>query len=230
MTGAQDTFPWMSVISSLLAGSLGGLGTVYGLSKWLGNLIIERRKVDYAKELEGVKADYAKELEQLKDALEQEQNKIKAQLERSVFVTRAHFETEFQAMKDIFKLLSEANVRIHDTRPSSEGEYVHLTKGEVLGLVEEKRSQLVDSCKSLVAAVDSLYPFLVPEIYEALHRCIKTMKSEIWEIDNTRSQALSQDWRDQAHKHKVEFRIGFHIVARLMRKRIQMLTVIPGSH
>ncbi len=58
MIVAQITFSWVNAISSLVAGSLGGLGTVYGLSKWLGNLIIERRKAEYAKELEGVRDDY----------------------------------------------------------------------------------------------------------------------------------------------------------------------------
>ena len=52
--------------------------------------------------MESVKASYAKDLEVFKDSLLQEQRRIQALVERSIFVTRAQFDTEFNAMKDIF--------------------------------------------------------------------------------------------------------------------------------
>jgi maltooligosyltrehalose synthase len=92
---------WLTAIESLAAGALGGLGTVYGLSRFLGNLWLEKQK-----------ARYSIELEEFKNQLLKEQKRIQAEIDSSVFVTRAHFETEFSAMKDIFKALADVKMAL----------------------------------------------------------------------------------------------------------------------
>ncbi len=97
---------WGTAIESLVVGGLGGWGTVQGLSRHLGD-----------RWLEGLKAKYSKELEEYKATLEKKQKQVQAEIDTSVFVTRAHFETEFQSMKDLFKVLSDVLLCVNGLRP-----------------------------------------------------------------------------------------------------------------
>ncbi len=80
---------WITALEGFVTGTLGGVAAVFGLSKYLGELWLERQKVQYSKELE-----------EFKDGLQQEQKRLQSRIDRSVFVTRAHFETEFTAMRE----------------------------------------------------------------------------------------------------------------------------------
>src|SRR6266849_9943656 len=95
----------------MLGGAIGGSATVYGLSRWLGDVWLGRL-------LEKEKAKYAREIEQLKAGFAQELEHYRAQLERSIFVTRVHFETEFEAYKTVFAKLAEMRLRFGELRPS----------------------------------------------------------------------------------------------------------------
>jgi hypothetical protein len=54
--------------------------------------------------VEKVKARYATELETFKDSLLKDQKRIQARIDRSVFVSRAQFDTEFNATKRYFQI------------------------------------------------------------------------------------------------------------------------------
>jgi hypothetical protein len=46
---------WITALENLIGGALGGMAIVFGLSKWLGTMWLEKQKARYSKELEGFK-------------------------------------------------------------------------------------------------------------------------------------------------------------------------------
>ena len=101
----MDWSSFLNAVEVIVGGAVGGTATVTFLSRYLGEAwlgrILEKEKARYAKEIENLKAEFAKELEH-----------YRAQLDRSTFVTRAHFETEFTAMKEVSQCLSQGKRRI----------------------------------------------------------------------------------------------------------------------
>lgn len=108
-------------LGALASGGIGGALMVTGLSRWLGDVwlgrILGREKAKYDQQLEQLRAGYAEKLEGYKDALDRSKNLLQAQIERSVFVTRAHFETEFEAYKKICEDLAEVRLLMTAMHP-----------------------------------------------------------------------------------------------------------------
>jgi hypothetical protein len=106
----MDWSTWIKAGEVIFGGALGGTAAVLGLSRWLGDVwlgrIVEKERAKYTKEIENLKARFAQELE-----------KYRAQLDRSIFVTRAHFETELAAYKQIFDGLGEVHLAMTGMRP-----------------------------------------------------------------------------------------------------------------
>jgi hypothetical protein len=111
----------LHLVGALVGGGVGGTLTVTGLSRWLGDVwlgrILEKEKAKYGRELEQLRASFAEKLEWYKDALDRSKTLLQARIESSVFVTRAHFETEFGAYKKVFE---ERNAR-RQTEDSGRG-------------------------------------------------------------------------------------------------------------
>lgn len=93
-----------------VSGAICGSAAATGLARWLGERwlgkLLEQEKAKYARELESLKADFAQELEH-----------YRAQLDRSIFVTRAQFETEFTAMKEVSQCLSSVKIAVRNLYP-----------------------------------------------------------------------------------------------------------------
>jgi hypothetical protein len=103
-----------SWLSGAVSGALCAPIAVAGLARrfgdyWLGRLL-EKEKTKYAKEMEHMKANFSQELE-----------RYRPQLDRSIFVTRAHFETEFTAMKEISQQLSQVKISFLKLHPIEYG-------------------------------------------------------------------------------------------------------------
>ena len=98
---------WLTVLYGFLGGAAGTLVILWAASRWLASLLLERYK-----------GSLNRELETLKNKLQQEQKQIQARIDSSVYVTRAHFETEFNAMKELFGLLSTTRLLLPIPRAS----------------------------------------------------------------------------------------------------------------
>jgi hypothetical protein len=46
---------WTTLIDGIAGGALGGIGTVFALSRWLGSVWLEKQKAGYSKKLEEFK-------------------------------------------------------------------------------------------------------------------------------------------------------------------------------
>jgi hypothetical protein len=91
-----------TILENLATGLLGGVGGGVGLLLFL---------------LERTKAKWNRELEQFKDNLNTEQPRYQAQRDRSIFVSRAHFDSEFRAIKEVHQCLSEVKIPFRSFDP-----------------------------------------------------------------------------------------------------------------
>ena len=83
---------------------------VGALSAFLGKRMLQRQTQDHNKELEQLKAGYAAELEAYKSELDRSKTRFQAEVDRTILVTKVHFQTEFDALKQIFEKLSELKI------------------------------------------------------------------------------------------------------------------------
>jgi len=206
----MDSSLLLNAVEVVFGGALGGTAAVFGLSHWLGEVwlgrILEKEKAKYAKEIESLKAGFAQELEH-----------YRAQLDRSIFVTRAHFETEFTAMKEVSQCLSEVKVAFLKLHPVQAG----------TTMSDAERTQSIDS---LQKATDKYHEkleewavFLEPALYDEFDRCYGAAEAE---------------WKRLKANHSEPDRAGtvtyfwkaYGQASQMVRDRIKSLAVMPGSH
>ncbi len=92
---------WREILSGGVAGAI-----VSALWNFVSRFFLQRDQ-----------AGLTNELARLKDDLERAQKRTQAEIDRSVFVTRAHFESEFEAMKQVFSCLSQVRLAMESLRP-----------------------------------------------------------------------------------------------------------------
>jgi hypothetical protein len=221
---------WLKAIEGLVTGALGGLATVYGLSKWLGNLWLEKQKAKYSKELEEFKAKFSKELEEFKDKLLQQQKRIQAEIDRSVLVTRAHFETEFDSMKTIFKALSQTRLYLNGVRPTNDDSPNGETVEDKNKRFNSRLALLQDAYNSLLELSEATSAFYPIELYEAVGGCLKAARWEIQSIRvNMGYEPFSNKWYQQGSENRAEFGKAYDQAVTVIRDRISRLAVLPAS-
>jgi hypothetical protein len=197
---------------------LGGVGTIYGLSKWLGSMWLEKQK-----------ARYSKELEEFKDGLQKEQKRLQAGIDHSVLVTRAHFETEFAAMKSLFQCLSDIRLRISGVRPTGfsiepAGED-ELSKRKRLF---ERLGELQVAYNELVKQQEALSPFYPQELFEAADECAKATRMEIHQVQMTPVDPKEIQWYKDGIDNCERFTKAYNRASQVIRERISRLTVLPS--
>lgn len=208
---------WITALENLATGALGGLATVYGLSRWLGNVWLEKQK-----------AKYSQELEQFKDQLLKEQKRIQAEIDSSVFVTRAHFETEFSAMKDIFKALAEVKMALGSFR-----NYNAADRARAQGIIENFQAnleRLEAGDKTLLSRMEELGAFYLPDLYDEVNRCHIAVEFEVTRlrnlvIDEIRDRLMT----DEGLANHNEFGRHYSQASQIIRNRLTKLAVLPGS-
>jgi hypothetical protein len=151
-----------SVALAVLA-SLGGGGLIVAsLSSWLGNVWASRI-------LEKDRAKYATEIERLKADLDRATRQFQGEIEKTLFVTKTHFETEFQILREIWQEVSVVRASMAQLRPKTGIVDVRQTKEE--RLAECFQVYVLDVLR-LIHTVDHNSPFYPKEIYETLDQLI----------------------------------------------------------
>jgi hypothetical protein len=149
----------LSWLISAVMGAIGGSAAVLGLARWLGDRwlgrILEKEKAKYARELEGLKAGFAQELEH-----------YRAELDRLTFVTRAHFDTEFTAMKEVSQCLSAVKIAVRKLYP---------IEIQVPGVIDIDRAKQVAELQSanekFREKLEEWAVFLEPKLYDEFDHC-----------------------------------------------------------
>ena len=222
---------WAHILAALIGGGIGGAATVTALSRWLGDLwlgrILAREKARYDKELEELRARYTQELTEHKNALERSKNVLQARIDRSTFVTRAHFETEFEAYKKIFEDVAEVRLTMSAMHPilrvSPEGE----TREDRAKELSSDIRKLSEFHNKAVRTVENLAPFYPEEIFEKLEKCLQVVRIEILSVQTAGDRTFSSEWRSEGEQRVDQFMRAYRQVSEAVRQRIATLAILP---
>lgn len=170
------------------------------------------------------KSELDKEFEKYRDKLEQGRRRVEADLGQRTYVSKAQFDTEFNAIKEIFAALGKVRLSFNGLRP-----FVDWIPDE-----EEPRLQLVSArlghfrplLDALITTVESAYPFVPDDIYEQLEICMRTGMIEAKHIEQSGAKALSPSgYQDGTRQHK-EFTTAYFAASKLVRERVKRLSEI----
>jgi hypothetical protein len=216
----MEAASWAGIVEGLFGGIAGAIGTVFGLSRWLG-------KVWAGRILEGEKQEYRKELEQIKAQYAQELTLLRAEIERRVFVTRVQFETEFVAYKQVFEALAQVRLAIEATRPMLSVSPMGETEEDRKRKLAERLRELMDAYNKLVNAIENQRPFYPSQLYSHLMECLKAANLETMDIQTAGNETFTFKWYEEGAKRREEFMAAYTSVSDAIRSRIETLALLP---
>jgi hypothetical protein len=173
-------------------------------------------------------ADFTAKLAKLEHDFQRSQSQAQAEIDRSVFVTRAHFETEFESMKDVFSCLTEVRFAINGVRPMVSLEPADETKDEKLKRLFERLKTLMISHDKLLATYEAKAPFYTEELYVAVDKCYRAARMEIDSIRAAGKNALDYDEYSKGYQNQNKFSEGYFDSVTIIRNRISKLAILPG--
>jgi hypothetical protein len=198
---------WLTIVGSVVGGALGGSAAVFGLSRFLGDLWLEKQK-----------ARYSKELEEFRDSLHQQQARMQAEIDRSVFVTRAHFETEFLAMKEVSQCLAEIKIVYRLLNPSDASKRVPSQEHV------QNVARLSAANDAFLERLEAWAAFLEPDLYDEFDHCHIGANEELKRLKANRED----DSREKAQNAEYFWR-AYRNACQKVRDRIKSLAVLPGT-
>ena len=207
----------ISTLTGILSGGVAG-AVISAIWNHLSKLSLQRNE-----------ANFTAKLATLEHAFQRSQSQAQAEIDRSVFVTRAHFETEFEAMKDIFSCLSEVRLAINGIRPMFSLEPAGESEDEKFKRFSERLKTLMMATDKLLATSEAKAPFYTEELYDSTSDCWRAAVTEINCIRGAGKDALSMDGYVQAEKNRSKFSEGYSNSVRIIRKRISRLVILPGN-
>ena len=214
----MDSNWWLTFVGSFTTGLLGGAAAVAGAAKFLGRWWLEKQK-----------ARYAQELEEFRHKLHQQSSRIQAEIDRSVFVTRAHFETEFSAMKEVFAKLAEVRLQISALRPFFGVQPANDTRDTRLKRLADQLQRFSAAYNELLATTENLKPFYPESIHAAVEECRRAAHAEIVQIQTAGDQSFTTDWYSNGDDNITRFLTAYNSVTDLMRQRISQLAIVRDT-
>ena len=205
------SFP--TFFTSLLGSGVTAWLVVKGLSGHLAERLLARYK-----------SDLDKEFESYRDTLEQGRKRIEAELGHRTYVSKAQFDTEFNAIKDIFAALGKLRLSFNGLRPFLD--WTPAEEGGKVKLISARLNHFTERFNVLVDAVESVYPFVSEQIYEQLEMCIRAGQIEIQHIQRSGAEALSPEGYDDGEKQQEKFTTAYFAAAKLVRQRFSHLSQI----
>lgn len=205
---------WLTVLQDL-----GAFAIASGLLTWLIRKLVSQ---SLARDLEAFKAGLTR-------ATAIDLESYRAQLDRSIFVTRAQFETEFEAYKRLFEGVGEVRLAIAGTRPVMNVTRPSDTREDRLRDLNERLNLLIEAHNKAVKTVEHLSPFYPQDIYVKLEQCLTAARGEIADIQTGGDETLSFGWHQQGQKRRDEFFAAYNALSEAIRQRISALAIIPRS-
>ena len=201
--------PMISIftLTGLLSGGAGG-AVVSAIWNHVSKLLLQRRE-----------AEITAKLATLEHEFQSSQKQRQAQIDRSLFVTRAHFETEFESMKDVFACLSEVRLAINAVRPMASLEPAGESEEEKLKRLSDRLKALMTTHDKLLVTSEAKAPFYTEDLYESVETCLRAAVKE----------ALRMDGYVEASQNNETFSEGYIKSVRIIRNRISRLAILPGN-
>jgi molybdopterin converting factor small subunit len=193
-------------LESLAVGLVGGLGGGAVLWKFATDTWLEKRK-----------AEWNKELEAFKDSLAVQQKRLQVQLDSSLFVTRAHFEVELNAMREVHQCLAEVKLAFRALNPLSSSDEKH----------DEERPQLIETLRiataRYLAKFEEWGAFLDTSLYDSFERCYYGADEECKRLSST---VISDGDKVLIHR---QFFDNYRAACQGIRDRLKNLAILPGT-
>jgi hypothetical protein len=204
-------------VGGVIGGTLGSSAVVLLIATTLKERWIERARAGYAKELEGVK-----------DLLLREQKALQARVDRSVFVSKAQFDAEFNAMRDIFRYATEASLAIDQIRPMVEARPMQESEKERLHALYQRVDVAVLAFNRFSSEVSILRPFYPESLFVELAGCRTFGAIEITQVQTAINQTFSREWYLDGHENREHFSAHYLEAGRIIRSRLDQLAVVPS--
>jgi hypothetical protein len=112
-------------------------------------------------------AQHARDLEKVKTELEAGIRKLQGQIDRTVLVHRVQFETEFAALRDIWRCVVNARNAVNTMRPMFSLVSIDQNHDDKLKELNERLKPLIEAHNVLAIAIDASAPFYEKELYDA---------------------------------------------------------------
>lgn len=203
------------VLSTVL--SAGITSAIVGLlgKRWLASV-----GANQARELEILRARYSSELEH-------SQRLLQSEIDKTFLVTKVHFETEFQAVKEVFSILAEIRLDLPNLRPTSRIAPVGETREERLVEFRTLFNKLNVLRNRLLSVSENLAPFYPKEIYCQIEVCCQILGSEWTDIQLTKDEDhFTPDWYRKGAENLQKFLEAYDKVSGSIRKRIEHLGIL----
>lgn len=215
------TLPDAMQFVTLLLGSVGGAAAlIVASAKWFGDHLAERL-------LEGVRVKHARDLEHLGAQLEERIRDRQARIDQVVHVTRAQFEVEFAAYRDIWRALDGFRSALLSLRPSVSTAPVDETEDQRESALRDRLGRLVTAFNAFREAVDTNSPFYSERVSEALGPLVDVGNLELLQVrTSTDEERFSSQWYDDGDTNRDEVRAKAEVVACLIRRRLASLSII----
>jgi hypothetical protein len=182
---------------------------------WVGR-ILEQDRVKYEELLEWVRAEH-----------DRATRRMQAGLEHAVYVSRAQFEVELAALREIWAAIAHVRSRVVGLRPGGhfEPKFEH-SEGSLADFME-RRDAFINAHLALVTAVDKHSPFVPAEIYRIVDNlCVRTTKEKI-ELET--KMPFESDWYDRGDKAISDVQVLADLTSDKIRRRLESLVVDEGQ-
>jgi hypothetical protein len=205
-------------LSTFLA-SVAGSGVLgVGAAKWLSGYLSDRWIANH-------KAELDKEFEAYRDSLEQKRKRLEAELSHGIYTTQIQFDTEFNAIKDIFANLGKLKLSFGGLRPILD--WLPSDTDDRIREVAARLDPFIDYYNASVTAVESVYPFVPEDIYAQFQECMKAAMLEIRHIKEVGGiGATSPKGYQQGVESLDRFCKAYFLAAKMARERFQRMSVV----
>lgn len=204
---------WRTVLTSLLGSGLVSTAVVLGLARYLG----DRWMVQY-------KARYDQELEAYKDTLERRRKKIDAEQGHRIYIGKAQFDAEFNALRDCFAALGKLRLAFNGLRPTLD--WMPDDEQERMKVLAARLRHFTERYNPVVDTAASVYPFVPEDIYAEFDKCMKAALLEIKHIEADPSKAFTSSGYYQGTEQRDNFDSAYFTAAKLARERFRQLSVV----
>jgi hypothetical protein len=221
-SGSQIEITMPSILQFVLGTLLSG-GIAAVLLRLLGERWLKKVEAKHAAKLESLKAQYANELEKSKQVLQ-------AEIDKTFLVTKVHFETEFQALREVFGILSEIRLELPNLRPHLRIAVAGETREQRLAELRTLLDKLNALHNKLLSASESLSPFYPKEVHGQIEACQHTLHLEITDVILTKEEdQFRSEWFHKGAENLREFIVAYNNVSTLIRERIARLAIVRST-
>jgi hypothetical protein len=168
-------------------------------------------------------------LSKIESDLQLWQNVAQARIDRSVFVTKAHFDTEFEAIRQVFSYLSGVRLAMNGLRPMITVEPTGESFEDKMARLHPRLAATQAAYNKLLLESEAKLPSYPTELYKAVEDCLRITSLEINSIRTSGQISFTVEWYLEGGKNSERFSTAYHKAADVIRERISKLAILPSQ-